>query len=410
MDALSVGVVGCGTAGAAAALFLARAGHRVTVYERVEDPKPVGAGITVQPTGQAVLARLGLLAPIVERGSRIDRLCMWNVRGKMIVELPYADVAGDLFGIGLHRGVLFETLLGAVRAQAGITLRLGADVASMRRDGDGRWLATTGGETLGPHQLLVLADGSVSELHPHCTIPHQVKPYPWGALWFVADDRERQFTADLRQWVDGPRHLFGILPTGLAPGDQRPVASVFWSVRADRVAAWRAAGIDAWKAQVRRFGPAAEPLLEQIREPEQLLFTQYRDVAMRHWHEPGAVFIGDAAHATSPQLGQGANLALWDAMVLADCVASAPTVDEALTAYTLARRRHLAYYQFATRALTPFFQSDSRLLGVVRDLIFPTSRWLRPLRRRMVRTMAGIDRGIIRRPIPLAEIRAMLNP
>ena len=69
-----IGIVGCGTAGAAASLFLARAGHRVTVYERVADPGPVGAGITLQPTGQMVLARLGLLAPILERAARIDRL------------------------------------------------------------------------------------------------------------------------------------------------------------------------------------------------------------------------------------------------------------------------------------------------------------------------------------------------
>jgi 2-polyprenyl-6-methoxyphenol hydroxylase-like FAD-dependent oxidoreductase len=57
----AIGVIGCGTAGAAAALFLARAGHDVRVFERVADPKPVGAGIIVQPSGQAVLARLGLL-------------------------------------------------------------------------------------------------------------------------------------------------------------------------------------------------------------------------------------------------------------------------------------------------------------------------------------------------------------
>ena len=55
-----------------------------------------------------------------------------------------------------------------------------------------------------------------------------------------------------------------------------------------------------------------------------------------------------------------------------------------LGAYTAARRRHLDYYQFATRALTPFFQGDSRILGWLRDLAFPLSAWLGPLRRRMV--------------------------
>jgi hypothetical protein len=54
--------------------------------------------------------------------------------------------------------------------------------------------------------------------------------------------------------------------------------------------------------------------------------------------------------------------------------------------------------------LTPLFQSDSRVVAWLRDRLFPVSRWFGPLRRRMVRTMIGIDRGIIRRPISLTEI------
>src|SRR4051812_31442322 len=74
VEALRIGVVGAGTAGAAAAILLARAGHAVTLFERVATPGPVGAGITLQPTGQAVLARLGLLEPIVARATRLDGL------------------------------------------------------------------------------------------------------------------------------------------------------------------------------------------------------------------------------------------------------------------------------------------------------------------------------------------------
>jgi len=73
-------------------------------------------------------------------------------------------------------------------------------------------------------------------------------------------------------------------------------------------------------------------------------------------------------------------------MCLADAFAAGHgDVAATLAAYTAAWRRHLDYYQLATRALTPFFQGDSRVLGVVRDLVFPASRWLAPLRRRMVR-------------------------
>lgn len=413
MEPLRIGVVGAGTAGAAAAVLLARAGHAVTMFERVAVPGPVGAGITLQPTGQAVLARLGLLDAIAARATRVDGLLCRRPDGRPVVDLRYADVSPELHGYGLHRGVLFEALVAAARAEPRVALRCGIAIASTALDGAGRWLVTGDGARHGPFDLVVAADGSVSALHASAGVPVRARPYPWGALWFVAVDRGTTLTADRQvvQVVDGPRRMFGLLPTGRAPRGDDLVVSVFWSIRADRVAALRARGLAAWRAEALALHPGAGPIVEQITDLGQLAFTQYRDVRMRRWHGERIVFVGDAAHATSPQLGQGANLALWDAMCLADALADARGgVAAALAAYTAARRRHLEYYQLATRALTPFFQGDSRLLGWVRDAVFPTSRWLAPLRRRMVRTMAGLDRGIVRRPIAVDALRRLALP
>lgn len=404
MDPARIAVIGAGTAGAAAAVLLARGGHAVTVFERVADPQPVGAGITLQPTGQAVLAAMGLLAPVLEHGARLDRLVCRTRSGRVLVDLPYAALDPALFGLGLHRGVLFEALLAAARAEPGVTVRTGVGVDGLRIRGEERWLVDLAGDAHGPFDLVVVADGAVSELGDDTTIPRRVTPYAWGALWFVARDPERALQREIDQVVDGARRMCGLLPTGRAPRGEHAVVSLFWSLRADRVDTWRAAGLTAWKDEVRRLHPRTAPVLDQLDDLDQVLFTRYRDVAMPRWHERRLVFLGDAAHATSPQLGQGANLALWDAQVLAECAAAARGVDDALDAYTAARRRHLAYYQLATRALTPLFQSDSRLLGWARDLTFPLACALGPLRRRMVRTMAGLDRGLVRRPIPLAAL------
>src|SRR4029077_14505030 len=110
-----------------------------------------------------------------------------------------------------------------------------------------------------------------------------------------------------------------------------------------------------------------------------LTLASYYDVSMPRWHASlrsrgaGLVLLGDCAHATSPQLGQGCNLALCDAAALADALAEtsgAPTdVAAALDAYTHARRAHLDFYQLATRALTPVFQSDYTPLGFARDYL-----------------------------------------
>ncbi|MDQ3365995.1 MAG: FAD-dependent monooxygenase [Myxococcota bacterium] len=435
-----IAVVGAGTAGAAAATLLARAGHTVTVFERVAEPRAVGAGLTLQPTGQAALARLGVLDAITVRGAPIDRLTCVRRGGRPLIDLAYADVdprlrglgsdfvpalaarrglgglGSDLVpalaarrglgGLGIHRGVLFETLLAEVRTTSAI-VHCGVAIVGTEVDARGRWLIDATRTRHGPFDLVVAADGSGSALHT-AGPPTTSRAYPWGALWLVAPDPG--FTPERRIWqlVDGCHTLLGFLPTGEAPGHAGPVVSLFWSIRADRVPAWRAAGLAAWRDAILRLEPRAEPILDTIHDLEPVLFSQYRDVAMRPWHGDRIVFLGDAAHATSPQLGQGANLALIDAVALADALAAGPDLPRALAAYSAARLRQLQYYQFATRLLTPLFQGDSRALGWLRDLAFPTSRWFGWFRRRMVRTMIGVDRGLLRRPLSVGDLLGQL--
>ena len=401
MQSAQIAVVGAGTAGAAVATLLARAGHAVTVFERVPEPKPVGAGITLQPTGQAALRRLGVLDEVVARGARLDRLTCIRANRRPLVDLPYAEIDPGLYGLGTHRGNLFRTLFGALQS-SGAVVRCGVAVTATEVDARGRWLICER-ERLGPFDLVIAADGSISELHGAA---RKVKttPYPWGALWIVAADSG--FAADRRiyQVVDGANTMLGFLPMGMAPDHDTPCVSMFWSIRGDRVAAWRAAGIARWRDRVLALEPRAEPILDTVDDLDAVVFAKYRDVAMWPWHGDRLVFIGDAAHATSPQLGQGANLALIDAVALADALAAEPGIERALAAYTRSRHRQLDYYQFATRALTPLFQSDSRALGWFRDRVLPISRWFGPLRRRMTRTMVGVDRGLFRRPLPIADL------
>ena len=393
---MDVGVVGCGTAGPAAALFLARAGHRVTVYERVAEPGPVGAGILLQPTGQAVLARLGLLDGVRARAAPVERLLCQRVSGRAVVDLRYGEI-GSAVGLGIHRGVLFQALFEALAAEPGIALELGCEIARLDQEGGRRWVVDTGGARRGPHDLVVVADGADSPIQP--LAPVRADRKRWGALWFVARDPEGAFGGRLFQVVDGARKMLGLLPTGLGPQGDQPIVSLFWSIRADRLDEWRTGGLARWIQEVLAMAPAAAPVVEQIASAEQVVFAGYRDVRMRRWHAPGAVVLGDAGHATSPQLGQGANLALWDALVLADTLAAGGDLAD----YTRARRAHLGYYQFAARWLTPLFQSDSRFTGWLRDRCLPLFNRIGPTRRMMTATMAGIRRGILRRSIRLAS-------
>jgi 2-polyprenyl-6-methoxyphenol hydroxylase-like FAD-dependent oxidoreductase len=100
--------------------------------------------------------------------------------------------------------------------------------------------------------------------------------------------------------------------------------------------------------------------------------------------------MGDAAHGTSPQLGQGANLALIDAVTIAHCVRVARDADAALVLYERMRRAHVAYYQLTSRALTPAFQSHSRVMAWLRDNFLVGARYV-PLGGYVTRTtLSGV--------------------
>jgi 2-polyprenyl-6-methoxyphenol hydroxylase-like FAD-dependent oxidoreductase len=370
---MRVAIVGCGTAGAAAATLLARTGHEVTVHERFADPSPVGAGLLLQPTGLAVLDRLGLGDRIRAGGDEIHRLVGATASGRRVMDLAYADLAPGLTGLGVHRGALFAALLDALRGTTA-RLELGHVVTSTDElEAD----------------LVVVAGGARSELRPP---GGRVRAYPWGALWCIVPDPDRVFGGELAQTYRGTEEMVGFLPTGGA-------VSLFWSVRAG---APPPGDLDAWAERVCALQPRARPIVEQLGSAAELLPATYWDVRLPVWHTRRTVFLGDAGHAMSPQLGQGANLALMDAAVLADSLAAeGDDVPAALARYSGARRRHLRFYARASRALTPVFQSRGNVLSRPRDLLMGPAGRVPWVRRQMLETLAGLKEGPFRtRPLP----------
>ena len=392
----AIAIVGCGVAGQTAALFLHRAGHRVEVFERFEHPRPIGAGLLIQPTGQAVLERLGLLDAALAHGAKVTRMLGHSVKGRVVLDVRYKHFRPDSFGLGLQRGTLFGLLHDAV-ARDGIALRTGAEIAEIETASAQRLLDARG-QRHGPFDLVLVADGAESALRAKHGAVLRAPRYPYGALWTVRD--ERGVASDmLRQRFDGPRRMAGLLPIGRLPGQPpgtRQVA-VFWSLLNARVEAWRAAGLAAWRAELADYWPDYAAYIDGLADTEAFMRAKYRDVVLRTPIAGRILFVGDAAHGTSPQLGQGANLALVDAATLADALAETRDIDAALALYDARRRRHLRFYQWASRRLTPLFQSDRAWLGPVRDRLMGTLGRLPIARGEAAALMAGVSLGPFRR-------------
>jgi 2-polyprenyl-6-methoxyphenol hydroxylase-like FAD-dependent oxidoreductase len=117
------------------------------------------------------------------------------------------------------------------------------------------------------------------------------------------------------------------------------------------------------------------------------------------------VLLGDAAHAMSPHLGQGANLALMDTECLAASLQATDDFREAFRRYAHLRHAPIRYYSLLSRLLTPFFQSDLALLGHGRDLALPVMTRIPPLRRQMLLTVTGLKTGLF-----ASSARATLAP
>ncbi len=397
MHNLRIGVVGAGTGGLAAAAFLARDGHQVTLLERFAAPRPVGAGLLLQPTGLACLARLGLDTGALALGAIVHAIDGRTVRGRSVLAIDYRSLRPHLFGVGIHRASLFELLHDEVQRLA-VPIFTGVEAARVESHARGRTLVVdVQGRHHGPFDLVIDASGMRSVLRRAVGGRIRDRPFTYGAIWAALPITDGwKDRATLAQRYDGAAVMIGMLPVGRLPDDPTPRVAFFWSLRADGHAAWIASGLDAWKARVTRLWPDVAPVLEAVRAPGDLSFVSYSDVVVGRPYCPdlSLAVIGDGAHGTSPQLGQGANLALIDAMTLADALRTGTTVADALVAYHARRRRHVAFYQLASRWLTPFFQSDSRFLGAVRDATFGLGSRVPFAEGQMLQTLAGIKTGV----------------
>ena len=402
---LEVGVVGCGVAGQAAATLLADAGHRVTVFERFAEASPSGAGLLLQPTGLAVLRRLGLDEQAERLGARIDGLQGLNHLKHTVLDLAYADLHPAAFGLGIHRGSLFELLHGRLR-QSTARLIVDAEIVDIVRDGGRATAVDMAGTRHGPFDLVVAADGAHSRLRERLMPQARALLYPWGCIWAtVADSRDMiSAPAMLQQRVRGTTTMMGLLPVG------QDRVTLFWSLPVVALEAGRPIDLEAWRFEALELWPEAVALIEQVANVGDFARATYRHVALPRWNEGPVLFIGDAAHGTSPQLGQGANLGLLDAHALSRALATSSDLATALDLFARRRGPPVRFYRQASHLLTPFFQSNQPLLGLARDALMGVACLAPVLRPMMTSTLAGLRRGWLSADTLDAEGRYPLNP
>lgn len=389
-ERLRIAVIGYGTAGQAMAILLTRDGHDVEIFERVPTGPGVGAGFLLQPSGLQVLWQMGLLEAVRAHAAPVHRLYGDTPCGRAVMDMGYGGLDVRLHGLGMQRGALFSLLDqardGAGQLHAGTTIDAVDTARGQLRDNEGR--------THGPFDLVVAADGAASSLR--ATIAGGAgldRVYPWGALWCLLPAGEWPHVQQLRQRYVAARKMIGLLPVGTRPGDDTPRLSFFWSLPRADFARWEDEGMQPWLQELHALWPEASARFDHLHDAGQLSRAVYRDAVMTRWHQGRMVLVGDAAHAMSPQLGQGVNMALLDALALRDALRVHGAGETALQAYQAQRRAHVAVYQRWSRWLTPLFQSDRDAWAKARDALLGPMGRLPGGRGHMLRVLSGTQHG-----------------
>ncbi len=383
-----VGVVGCGVAGATVAHLLAQDGHTVTVLEQAPELTATGAGILLQLSGQTVLEHLGVREQVLAHSTPLTELYARQTDGRELICTRYADYGPNCQAYGAHRGVIFQAILNLLNGR--VEVRTETAIVKRVIGANGVSVVDSLGRTHGPFDFLIAADGSRSRLRAVCGIKARICVYDHGTLWMIAPV---EVPGRLLQVVRGNRYLFGLMPTGLG------LCTMYWGLPTRDYARTMAAGLEPIKAEILKFAPEAEPVLECLFDIRQLLFTNYQHVTLSRWHDAHTLFLGDAAHAMSPHLGQGLNLALVDAYRFAQCLRTASTPERAFSAFRVQQRAYLRYYATLTYLLSPFFQSDYPLLAWGRDRVLPHMMRVPYLKEQMLLTVTGMKRDVFGGPM-----------
>mgnify|MGYP003641083118 FL=1 len=367
---LSIGIAGAGIGGLAAAAFLAREGHRVTVFDQFEIAGPVGSGLILQETGLTILHELGLRTEAEALGAPIRRLYgLSNPSGRTVLDVRYESLRPALMGVSIQRPALFNLVHGAALAAGA---RLVPSTRITAANPNDATLVDSGGGVHGPFDLIVDALGVRSVL---ASSPRRDLPY--GALWATLPlPKSGAFHEDaLEQRYEAASRMAGVMPSGILAAGQPKTVTYFWSIRGDQHEAWRAAPLTHWRDAALALWPETEPLLAPLKTHTDLTFARYSH--RTHWPAVSGrmVHLGDSWHAASPQLGQGANMALLDACALARAIGRKQDVRDALADYARMRAGHVRLFQLMSFLFTPVYQSDSRVLPWLRDwLAAPVSR------------------------------------
>lgn len=356
-------VVGGGIGGLCTALALQQADIDATVYEAAPKFKGLGAGVGLAANAMQGLARLGVMDEVVARGKQLDALVIFDEHGQVISNMDTRPLSNK-YGINnfvIHRADLHDVLLSHLHPDSVVLGKRCEEV--VQQDNQVQVMFSDGSHVTA--DLLIAADG-ISSVVRQQLVPDSVPRYAGYTCWRAVIDNpgvEINNMISAETWA--PEGRVGIAPL---QGDK-----IYWYAcinAPQRDEMMRRMTPEKLARHFEKVHSPVEVVLAST-APEQLIWNDIADLKpLKHFVYNRIVLLGDAAHATTPNMGQGACQAIEDAVVLAQCLQQEPEMTLALKKYEKRRQARTAKVIQMSRTLGEVAHWRNPLLGKLRNTLF----------------------------------------
>lgn len=385
-----VAVVGAGGGGAVLALALAQKGIKTIVLDQAQGPPTGLRGEILQPNGQQILDRLGVLQTLPPDATRAVRIFhFYRAGGGRLCSIDYGDLPAPYNrAIVTLPNVAHHAIVDAVNKQPTASLRYGTSFLGLMKEGE-RVIGLTMQGPDGSHairaKLVVGADGAFSKVRQALKIPAELHLYPEGYLIAILESQE---SVSESFYYVGHKQILGLFP---ATGNK---VYLFYMIPSGSYETIKQRGVAALQQAWVEIAPQFRSLFKNLTDWSQTAYMPTGRVRTSTWVADGAALIGDAAHAMNPHASQGRMQAMVDAMALADVIVSSLADGDCsvqrLSAYEKVRRPQVTMLQRLADQQVFYWNTGNPVVAFLRDRVFHTLDRNARLRYQVLSTTAGL--------------------
>lgn len=352
-------IIGGGIAGLTMAIGLQQNGIDALIAEAAPEFKPVGAGLVLAANAMKAYQALGLEKKIAEAGNALNEIDILDHKGKSITSTDLGSIGDGTPNVAIHRAALHQVLLKELKTEYILNDFRSQEINQV---GDQYRVTFENGRSITCDHL-ISAEG-IHAVVRDWAFPGSKLRYSGYTCWRGIAEKADGVALDKATETWGSSGRFGIVPVG--------DGKVYWFAVKNGPENSEELRSYSKEDLINTFSDYHDPIPTFIRDtnPDTIIFNDIIDLKpIPRFAKDNLVLIGDAAHATTPNMGQGACQAIEDAVILADCIKNGPTVAKALADFEGKRLRRTHQIVNSSWTLGKIGQLENRALISLRNLL-----------------------------------------